>query len=279
MNNMNNYKQTLSYLFKYGKGKRVVLLSALLLVPSAIISYFFPLSKYASFFFNYFGTDYPTWGKLWLSFADLSVFAIVGLVVSLLLFIICIAIFTTVVTRHVRVGDFAFTKLLYSVNENFFPASATTVFFIVVLSVAHFVFTLFAFMWTLIRSKIAGLILSVLIFLLIATTIVYVLSVIILWLPSMSFTGQYAHKAFMSAIYKARNYEKQFFVPILISTVLLIAMSVVAQLVSSLWYVEWIINTLSLTLYLVFLNTFSLISYCDVEAVKREDLARYYFGR
>lgn len=276
---MNSFRQTWAYLFKYGKGKRFLLFFLVLLVPCAIAAYFFPVNNYVSFFFDYNKLGYFGWSELWLNFFNYSPSALIGGACSIVLFVFAISYITTVMTRHVRVGEFSFPKLLYSVNENFFPAVAITFFLLFTLTLTHFVFTLFLYMWMQLASRIFALVMSLLTFLILLVAAVYLLAATTLWLPTMSFTGQYVFKALGTAFYKSRSYQKYFFLPTLLAAVSMLIVSIGAHFTRGIWYVQWIINTITYTFVLVYSLTFNIISYCETEAVTREDLVKSYFGR
>lgn len=249
-----------------------------MLVPCAIIAYFFPMSDYLSFFFDYQSLKFADWGQLWLASFNHSPAAMGALACAFVLLVPTIAYVATVITRHIRVGEFALPKILYSVNENFFPALSATLFFAISVFVAHTLYTLFLYMWmrTLVSSW--ALALSVITFLLIIVLLTYVSSATTLWLPIMSFTGMYVFKSLGLSFSKAKNH-KNFFLTALIITVAAFAVSLIAHFTRHIWYVKWIIHSVIYAFVAVFFVVYNMISYCEAESITREDLAKRYFGR
>lgn len=275
---MKYLNQTLAYLFKYGKGKRFFIFFLLMFPSCAIFAYFFPLSKHFTFFFDYLRTSYYSWGRLWLDFdhsAPSMSLSTVGTVIT----VFAVAYVSTVITRHVRVGEFGFPKLLYSVNEGFFPALSITISLFVLILVTHTVYTLFLYMWMRLANKVFGLVLSLVTFLGLSAAVIYLISSLMLWLPIMSFNGLFAFKALGMAFYKSRTYQRYFFLTNLLHLGILYLVAFAAHFTRSLWYVEWIINALAYTYFAVVTLTFAIISYCETECITREDLANGYFGR
>ena len=276
---MSYLKQTLAYLFRYGKGRRFGTIFLLSLIPAAPFSYFYPFSDYTSFLFGLKTASYPNFSALWLSAFNHDKYSLIALAVTFVLLILVTAYVTTLVTRSIRVGEFGLTKIIYSVNENFFPALATTFFCMVSAFIAHNLFVLLTFLFLQIQARILGVILATIFFIGICIITVYVWSSLTLWLPTMSFSGQYVIKAFGTSFYKSRSYQRRFFVPGLVMLALTFVLSLLAFFAGKLRYIEWIINLINYALILTYLYTFTAIAYCDTEAVTREDMARRYFGR
>lgn len=275
---MKYLNQTLAYLFKYGKGKRFFIFFLLMLPSCAIFAYFFPLSRHFTFFFDYLRTSYYSWGRLWLDF-DHSAISLSLSFVGAVITVFAVAYVATVITRHVRVGEFGFPKLLYSVNEGFFPALSVTIALMALILVTHTVYTIFLYMWMRLANKIFGLILSLITFLGLSVAVVYLISSLILWLPIMSYNGLFAFKAMGMAFYKSRTYQRFFFLPNLMHLGILYVVALGAHFTRSVWFVEWILNALAYTYFAVVTLAFSVISYCETESITREDLAKNYFGR
>lgn len=276
---MSYLKQTLAYLFRYGNGKRFCAIFLLSLIPAAPFAYFYPFSNYTSFLFGLKSASYPNFPTLWLSAFSHDKYSLIALALTFVLLILITAYVTTIVTRSIRVGEFGLTNIIYSVNENFFPSLATTIFFALSAFIAHNLFVLFAYLFLQIQARIFVVVLTTIFFILICILVVYVWSSLTLWLPTMSFSGQYVLKAFGSSFYKSRSYQRYFFVPGLIMLSLTFALSLLAFFAGKIWYIKWIINLINYALILTYLYTFTAIAYCDTESITREDMARRYFGR
>lgn len=276
---MKYFNQTLAYLFKYGRGRRFLILFLLAVLPSAAIAYAFPLSDFVSFIADFGSITYRDFPSMWKDAFNFDLYSLIALAAAFVLFVLFTAYSATVITRSIRVGEFGLTKIINSVNENFFPAVAVTVFYFVTIFVAHNLFILLAFLFVHVKSRVFGTVLAALFLILICVAVTYFFSALTLWLPTMSFSGQYVTKAFVNAFYKSRNYQRYFFLPSVVVTAVLAAFAFVAHFAASVWYVKWIINTLGFALSYTFALSFSAICYCDTESITREDMAKRYFGR
>lgn len=268
----------MAYLFKYGKGKRFFWLFLLMLVPCAITAYYLPLSNFIAYFFEFKPHRFESFGQLWLSSFNHSTASLCALAVALVLFVLCIAYFCAVITRHIRVGEFTFPKILYSVNDNFFPALAVTIFFFLATFAVTILYNLFQYMWLRIPSSALGLTLTIISFLLFIFLEVYILSATTTWLPLMSFTGLFVFKA-LGLSFSRSKFHKNALWTSLIIVLTLFAVSVGGYFARNLWYVQWIIHTIAYTACAVIALTYNTLLYCESESIKREDLAKIYFGR
>lgn len=276
---MHYYRKAMEYLFKYGRGKRFFFIAGLLLLPCALLALFYPLSECFGWFFRYGEYESADWASFWVKTFAHSAPALVSLVVSAVLFVLAAAYITALITRHIRVGEFVPPNVFYSINENFFPALSLTFFLGILVLFGHTVFTLFMFMWTRTLTAPFAVALSVIFFLGIAVGIVYLLANTILWLPTMSFSGLYVFKALTAAFNKARNIQNRLFFPLLAGLLTLFAVALGSYFTRKVWYVRWILDTLNYLWATVSYLTFAIITYCDVEAITREDLTKIYFGR
>ncbi len=268
----------MAYLFKHGKGKRFFLLFLLMLVPCAITAYYLPLSNSIAYFFDYKPHRFTSFNQLWLSSFNHSAASLSAIACALVLFVLCIAYVTSMITRHVRVGEFTFPKILYSVNENFFPALAVTIFFFITVFATSTLYDLFLFMWLRIPSTALGLTLSIISFLLFIFLEVYILSAASTWLPIMSLTGSFVFKSLARSFSRAK-FHKNVLGFALVTVLTLLAVSVGGYFARNIWYVQWIIHTVAYTACAVVALVYNTLLYCESESVKREDLAKSYFGR
>ena len=271
-------KKTLEYLFKYDGGKRFFLTWLFLLPPCVLVGFFFPTTKYMDFLFGFRTTEYATFGDLWTGVFPVFPYAWIALAAAAVLFVLGVGYVSSILTRHIRVGKLTFPNFFRSINNNFFPALTVTAFFLLTVFAAHVLFVLNAYIWVHLASRLLGLVMTVLFFLLILIGMAYLMSSATLWLPYMSFTGTYVFRALGIAFYKSRNRQRQFFLPCLFAVVFALAAGL-AGYYCPLWYVDAIIHTLVYSVSLTVMVTFTIISYCEVESVQREDLSRPFFGR
>lgn len=275
---MKYFKDTIAYLFRYGKGRRFLTLFLLSLIPTASLAYAHPFSAYTDFLFGFVDGNYPNFSALWLDTFRHDAYSLIGLALSFVLFVPFTAYVAKIITRSIRVGEFGLTKIISSVNENFFPAVTVITFYFFSAFLFHNLFILLAFLFLQIKARVFGLILTVAVFIGLSMLLFYIWSSMTLWLPTMSFSGQYVTKAFLGSFSNAKSYQKTFFIPRIIIFAFLALVSLGVRFIN-VWYVQWIINTLCLALIYTFIVPFSAVAYCDSRSITREDMARRYFGR
>jgi len=275
---MDYLKKTLDYLFLYGKGKRFFLLWLFFLPTCLLVGLFFPTSKYVDILFSFRTATYPSFSAFWLNSFNSAWWALVGLAIAFVLFLLSVSYVSAIITRHIRIGKLAFPNFFRAVNNNFFPAMAVTAFFLLVAFVAHLVFIGLAYLWMQLASRVLGLVMTILFLILILIGMTYLLSSTTMWLPTMSFSGQYVFRALGVAFYKSRNYQRKFFVPALFAVAAVTVVAVAGHF-CPVWYVTAILHALIYSVVLTVTVAFSFITYCESESIKREDLAQKYFGR
>ena len=275
---MNFLQQTMKYLFVEGKGKRFFLLWLFLLPACVLVGFFFPTSVYPDLFAK-FQTGYsPTFSALWYDSFNCSGWSFLSLGIAIILFVFGGGYICAIVTRHIRVGKLTFPNFFRAVNNTFFPALAVTFFFLLVTTVAHVLFVVQAYIWLQLSSRVLGLVMSILFFVLILIGMAYLLCSTTLWLPTMIFSGQYVFQALSVAFYKSRNHQRKFFLPCLIAVAIAIGVGVAGHFITP-WYVGRLLHVFVYSIVLTIAVVFSFISYCEAESVRREDLAQTYFGR
>lgn len=275
---MDYLKKTLDYLFLYGKGKRFFLLWLFFLPTCLLVGLFFPTSKYVDILFSFRTATYPSFSAFWLDSFNSAWWALVGLAIAFVLFLLSVSYVSAIITRHIRIGKLAFPNFFRAVNNNFFSAIAVTAFFLLVAFVAHLVFIGLAYLWMQLASRVLGLVMTILFLILILIGMTYLLSSTTMWLPTMSFSGQYVFRALGVAFYKSRNYQRKFFVPALFAVAAVTVVAVAGHF-CPVWYVTAILHALIYSVVLTVTVAFSFITYCESESIKREDLAQKYFGR
>lgn len=273
---MNYFRATAAYLFKNGKGKQFFVFALFALIPCAVAAYYFPVSKLISYLLNFRSVTEISWSSLWLSFFPSTLTGNMICIFAAGLFVFSEAAISTMISRHLRVGVFYTKGIFRSINENFFPALYACIGFIIVVIITFTVTSLFLFMWTFVHTKIVGLISAIITVIIIGTLFIYIWATTNLWLPVMSFNGLNFAKSFSVAFYKSRISQRLFFIPYLIVVGIIVGMGVGAYFTKYVKIVSYLLTLSSYIFASVFIISFNFISYFEVEALPREDLARLY---
>ena len=275
---MDYLKKTFDYLFAYGKGKRFFLLWLFFLPACIFVGLFFPSSKYVDILFSFRTASYPSFYAFWIDSFNSAWWSITGLAIAVVLFLLAVSYVSAIITRHIRIGKLTFPNFFRAVNFFFFPALAVTALFLTITFVSHILFVALAYLWMQLSSRILGLVMTILFFLLILLGMSYLLSSTTLWLPTMSFSGMYVFRALGVAFYKSRNCQRKFFVPFLIAVAAVAAVAFAGHF-CPIRPLAAALHTLIYSVVLTVAVPFSFISYCESESIKREDLAQKFFGR
>ena len=273
---MDYFRLNCAYLFKNGKGKQFFVFACLVLIPCAIIAYYYPISRIIGWLYNYNSFGFDSWSKLWVSNISLSLRGGILCAFAFIMFVLAQAIISTMISRHLRVGSFSVKGIFFGINENFFPALFATLGFVFLLLFSYTIISLFVFMWFFVNIKALGLILTVATIIILVIIFIYSWATTNLWLPVMSFNGLNAFKSFSVAFYKSRISQKKFFVPYLVLVALIIGFGFASYYTRMIPALSCILTTVSYIFASVFIISFSFISYFKVEEIPREDLAYLY---
>lgn len=273
---MDYFRLTWAYLFKNGKGKQFCVFSTLALIPCAIIAYFYPLSNFISWFFNYYQHTFTSWSDLWLGVFNVAPRGYFFIAFAFAFFVFAEAAISSMISRHLRVGRFSTKGILLSVNENFFPALFACLGFAVIIILTHTIISLFLFMWLTVKIKLLGLIASIITTVVLGTLFIYMWATTNLWLPIMSFNGLNVFKSFSVAFYKSRISQKKFFIPYIVVIAIVVGFGFGAYYTRMIYPLSYILTTTSYIFASVFIISFNYISYFKVESIPREDLACLY---
>lgn len=267
---------TWAYLFKNGKAKQFFVFAALVFIPCSIIAYYFPLSKFINWMFDFRQHTATSWASLSIHNYALSIKGYILVAFAFVYFIFAESAVSTLISRHLRVGRFTAKGIFLGANENFFPAMFASIGFVIMLLLTHAVIALFLFLWLLIKVKTLGLILSIISVIAIGILFTYIWATTNLWIPVMSFNGLNMLKSLSVAFYKSRSSQKKFFVPYLFIVCLVVTFAIISYYTRKIWIVSYIITIASYIFATVFIISFSFISYFKVESIHREDLAYLY---
>ena len=265
---MRYLKDTFLYLFVYGKGKRFLLMFLSTLLPSALFAYGI---RAELLFVNVISPpDYKNWGELWLSYFSPS-YSYVAIILGIFVSVLATACIMGTTIRYFRVGTSSPKQFFRSFNDYALPSLLYSGMNILIYAVAYTLYTLFAFMWYNFTSPIAYAVLSYIVFFGLAILVIYIMSSLTLWLPFMCIKGIYSHNALSTAFYQSRSKQKMFLPGHFAVGIILLATALISYLVSNIWYIAWIIDTVgysvAYTVSLIFITT----AYFGENSLPRED--------
>ena len=270
---MDYFSKTFNYIFSHGKGKRFLVFALFAALPAAGLAYYFPASNLIHYLFNYRDFPHASWGELWLNLFPVKPLGFLFIFLAFVLFVFFFSAITTIVTRHLRIGKFSVPKLSALFNENFFPALHFSFFVAVTLVIIHTFCTFFLYLWTFTYLWLT-ITLSVFTIVVFVTLATYLYAAVTLWLPIMSLNGSSWLKSLQTAFIRSRGQTRKFLLSYAILLVIILIFGFAAFFTRHVWYVSWIITTVSYILLVVFTVNYSIISYFEVESITREDLIR-----
>ena len=270
---MKYVKETFEYLFTEGKGKKFLFYFLISLVPSALISACFSVSKGIKNLVN--SPDYANWGELWMSYfnSDMSFIAIAVGVIALIL---VAAAAEGLTISHFRTGSVSIKKTGRSFNDYFMPSVIFTFLSIALYALFFTIYTLVSFMWFYYFNETAYAVLSFISFFVFLGGAVYIISALTLWFPSMCIMGIYTPSAMLKAFYGSRTKQKYFLPGHIVCILVVGVFSVVSYFTSDLWYVSWILSSIGYALGFAFYYIFVTVAYFGENCLPREDLNRRY---
>lgn len=264
---------TLQYLFRLDNGKRFIYLLLFALPACLVIAYYFPITGYFEWFFNYTG-DYTSYTQLWLSLLERDTLKIGILFAGYILLILSVSTIVTTVIRSLRIGKFQIKSIFYLMNENFFPALYLMTFFILSLLLFQSIICLFLFLWQNLESFLLSYLLSLSFTIICLIGVAFIYSGLTLWLPIMSINGLKPFKAMGVSYTKSHKARWQLFVAVIIPLAVIIAIGFISFLFRNIWYISWALNALNYAFSTVYFTSLAILSYFEIENITREDLVK-----
>lgn len=273
---MRYLRKTLQYLLILENGKRLLTLF-LISVPAGIAASFaFPTESVYEWIKNYSVGNTNFWQNWTLGGSRFAVW--MGLLAMFMLLIFSISVMASIVSRSLRVGVFKVERLIYEFNESFFPAFFTVLLYILAYIVTKTIITLFLVLWQTLKFKALSLGLSLFTFALLLCGASLLLSYTVMFLPTMSFNGLKARDALIASVRKCGGKARK----ILPAIALPIAVVIVIGSLIAIFEIpllSQIIDSVLYSLLFAYLLSLSMISYYEIEQLKREDYPREYFFR
>lgn len=190
--------------------------------------------------------------------------------------IVCMAMLTAFLEKHMRIGKRTLNGLLSKVNDNLIPTGGLLLLFLAIYEVWALILSALWYFVTGIPNVVIAYILLVVVYLVMHFVLIYALSLFYLWMPCVQITGFTA--------FDALTYSYHLLAPIQTKlvigqwAVLLICEALIAATVLLLpWgIVELVVAG---TLYTVMILVYAirmLVVYFDRAQLERADLKRYY---
>lgn len=272
---MRYLKKTFEYLFLLEKGKRFIIL-LLFSIPAGIVGAFVAPSWAMTDWARNFSVGNTS---LWINWTlgGRGVVFWVAFGIALLIFTCVVAMMSTVISRNLRVGVFKVNRLVMELNEGFFPALYATI----TAAVAFLFFKLLASLLLVLCQTLENVYLSfflsvaALLFVLVLANIALALGM--LYLPIMTFNGI---KPFNAIVGSVRKTGGRCVWKLMFST---IVPTVITQIIGccvglfQIPLLSEIVDGVTYTLLFCYIITLSMVSYYEVEEIKREDYPRSYF--
>ena len=270
---MRYLKQTMQYLFVYGRGKRFLLLFLVCLLPAAMFSFGFSAENVIGNFLS--PPEYHSWGELWLSYFH-GGWMFFSLLLGTITLVLASACIIGAAIRHFRIGVFTLQQLASSFNDYFLPSVWYTLFHVVLSVLSYTLFTVLAYMYYVFLSPTAYSVLCFITAFILLVGWVYIVSSLSLWYPGMCIKGDYTPTFFFHSFYNSRVKQKYFLPGHILSFSLLIVTAIVAYFTRGVWYVPEIVTTIGIAAAFAFSIVYVTVVYFGENCLPREDLNRRY---
>ena len=196
--------------------------------------------------------------------------------VGIIALILCMAMLTAFLEKHMRIGKRTLNGLLSKVNDNLLSTGALVLLFLFIYEVWALLLSALWYFVTGISNTAVAYVLLAIVYLVMHFVLIYALSLFYLWMPCVQITGFTALDAL--------TYSYQLVAPIqtkLVAgqcAVLLLseALITVTVLMLPLGIVELIVASVLFTVMILVYSIRMLVVYFDRAQLERADLKRYY---
>lgn len=274
---MTYLKKTLEYLFVLERGKRALFLFLISIPAGIALSYVAPTGMLTDWLSHYTLGNTNFW-LLWNLGRERGYVFWVWLAAAYLATIFCVAVLSSVVSRSLRVGRFKVNRLIDEFNDSFFASFFTATIYLVLFIMGKALVTLLMVLWQTVPSIILSAGLSVFTLCAVLFGLCVFGSFTLLFLPLMSFNGLRPRPAFGGSVQKCGRTLWRI-VPAIALPLAAFAVSggllmlVRLPILSKLWDIAMY------SLMYSYMVTLTMVSYYDIENIRREDYPREYFFR
>lgn len=267
-------KKTLEYLFKLEKGKRFITLYFLSLPVGVTLAFTSPTWGYARWINEYTTGNTDFWYNITLGRGGYDIpIAMIFLFFAALFFL---SVQSSVISRSLRVGVFKMTGMMKEFNESFFPSLYAVCFYFLMFVLFKCILGFFLVIWQNVVSVSLSLFLSVSSQIIISALFVLGISLTILFVPIMNFSGVKPQAALLSSLQKCSRHIIRIALAGGIPFVIVILAGVLIGLLRIPLLSE-ILDVLMFSFLFCYYVSFSMISYYELEQIKREDYPIEYF--
>lgn len=269
-------KKTLQYLFVLENGKRVLMLLILSAPAGIAMSFVNPTWALYDWLKDYSVGNTDFWHAWNLGAAGYTFW--IALAVLFVLIIVSTAMVTTVVSRSLRVGAFKVNRVFDEFNESFFPSLYTILVYLVIFLIVKTINSLFLVLWQTLSSIALSATLSMLSMVITVFGLCIFASLMLMYLPLMTFNGLRPKDAFAVSLQKCGR-ELWRIVPSV--AIPIAAVFLIGNLIGifEIPLLSEIADSVLYSFLIAYLVTLAMVSYYEIEQIKREDYPREYFFR
>lgn len=261
-------KLTLNY-----TNSKFLALLLLAIIPSILIS--FSISPYSSLHFlrTYGSQDFSSFATVFLGVFGLTRASWI----SLFGFIFIPALLSVImgaVERHMRIGEFnlGLNRLSSRLNFNFRTAFIFASILFIIFVLDKFLQAAVFLLFSKIFEHTAAFALSIIWYLIMATLELFILAMIILWVPTMLHTGLTSSKAFELAVRQNKDHFFEVVLGLLIPTVPSFLIMVIVAVIGSSF--APLFDSITIAILMVYYIILMYTLYFDVNGLEREDLKK-----
>lgn len=245
----------------------VLLLS---LVPGIILGLFTEPTSIFKFLLNIDANIESGFSAIFSNVSELNWFSLLFGIILLPIFSVFISALCGIESRHMRLGIRDLKGYFKRVNNNILPVILMTIVLLLALQIMALLFSAFSYLWiktiSYIPLAIGLTVTTAVVFMLILLVLV---SLLIIWLPTMSITGLNAKKALGTAF---SNMRGKIFNVYLAVTLPLIPMFAIMCLMSAYDFrFAFLINIILYSFMVMYFVTLMYVAYCDINDIDRED--------
>jgi len=273
---MTYLKKTLEYLFVLEKGKRVILLFLISIPAGIALSFVAPTGALTDWLRHYTLGNTDFW-LLW-NFGTKGYVFWIWLALLYFLTVFDVSVLSSVVSRSLRVGKFKIKSLVEEFNDSFFASFFTATVYLLLFLIGKTLMTLLLVLWQTVPSAPVSAILSVLMLVIVLFGLCIFGSFTLLFLPLMTFNGLRPRPSFVASVQKCGRTLWRIFPSLAIP---IVVFSVSGGLIA-LFGIPLLSKTWDMAVYSLmfpYMVTLTMVSYYDIENIRREDYPREYFFR
>lgn len=269
-------RKTLQYLITLEKGKRLLTLFMISLPAGISMSFVMPTWTMYDWLRNYSVGNTSYWAS-WTPGNQNFTFWI-ALLVMFVFMVLTTAVLSTVVSRSLRVGVFKVDGILTEFNESFFPALYAMIGYLFMFLVSKTIMALFLVLWQTLSSVVLSAALSVVTVAVVMLAANIFMSLTVVFLPLMVFNGLNPSRAFGVSLQKCGGRLWKLLPAIIIPIAVIMAIGSLIG-IFQIPLLSEIVDSVMYAFIIPYFIVLTMVSYYEIEQIKREDYPREFFFR